>query len=490
MMVRYFFATLLCSFRVFEAFSIGFADTATFHLRGEIAFLSNADSVQLKVHRYSPYFDVPSEDMIRYCKVRNHRFSFSFKVVDSVEYVDLAWPGFHPGKIRTLSYYPVRAGDSIIADFRMDTTIFSGKGANIFTAFYRVKAIGDSVNHLNNGATLLETVLNFMRLQDSIVLRAREFLFSRQAGIGPKAARSLVSDISVRAEIAKLRELGFFYRTIDFQNQLKDSICHREDSNANTFIFSSLRNDLDRYERLSRFYPDFVAAKIHNDSAIFSDNYKLVNCIQFISKNFAGRTREEILVRFIYKHRGVGANTDNPGEFKEAVLFADSLIQHGDLRGLLVRISNGVLRSNEVYGLPLVDRNGRRVFLSKFLGKPILVHFWFTGCGNCKQVVPLLDSMESDFAKTGLVSVAISIDHDMKLWRKSLAKGEYSTKRSVSFMSTEIDGFDPFISYFNIAGCPMFAMIGKTGHVEAILVDPRVDGGRRMKSEISRVVRM
>jgi len=58
----------------------------------------------------------------------------------------------------------------------------------------------------------------------------------------------------------------------------------------------------------------------------------------------------------------------------------------------------------------LKDMNGRDVNLASFKGRPILLNFWATWCGPCKEEIPaLIELAEKDRAKN-LVILGISID--------------------------------------------------------------------------------
>ncbi|HEY0839527.1 MAG TPA: TlpA disulfide reductase family protein [Vulgatibacter sp.] len=54
--------------------------------------------------------------------------------------------------------------------------------------------------------------------------------------------------------------------------------------------------------------------------------------------------------------------------------------------------------------------SGERVKLSDYKGKVVLLSFWATWCGPCKQELPVLQSLLDKHGKDGLQVLAVNID--------------------------------------------------------------------------------
>jgi thiol-disulfide isomerase/thioredoxin len=60
----------------------------------------------------------------------------------------------------------------------------------------------------------------------------------------------------------------------------------------------------------------------------------------------------------------------------------------------------------------LEDLSGKKVSLSSFKGKPLLINFWATWCGPCKIETPWLVEIQNEYGPKGLQIIGISTEGD------------------------------------------------------------------------------
>jgi cytochrome c biogenesis protein CcmG/thiol:disulfide interchange protein DsbE len=70
----------------------------------------------------------------------------------------------------------------------------------------------------------------------------------------------------------------------------------------------------------------------------------------------------------------------------------------------------------------LNDLQGKPVSLSSLRGKVVIVDFWASWCGPCKQSMPVLERLSKSYRDRGLVVLGVNIDDDVKTAAKFLAE--------------------------------------------------------------------
>ena len=58
----------------------------------------------------------------------------------------------------------------------------------------------------------------------------------------------------------------------------------------------------------------------------------------------------------------------------------------------------------------LPDLDGQSVSLSDLRGKPVLLNFWATWCGPCRNEMPYIQAVYDEWSVRGLVVLAVDID--------------------------------------------------------------------------------
>jgi cytochrome c biogenesis protein CcmG, thiol:disulfide interchange protein DsbE len=70
----------------------------------------------------------------------------------------------------------------------------------------------------------------------------------------------------------------------------------------------------------------------------------------------------------------------------------------------------------------VVTDRGKQVNLTAFTGKVLVLNFWATWCAPCIQEIPSLDRFQREFASSGVVVVAISVDKNEQKYRSFLRR--------------------------------------------------------------------
>ena len=65
-------------------------------------------------------------------------------------------------------------------------------------------------------------------------------------------------------------------------------------------------------------------------------------------------------------------------------------------------------------GFQLSGRGGKNIDLSQFRGQVVMINFWATWCGPCRQEMPLLENIYKKYKPMGFTLVGVNVEPDAK----------------------------------------------------------------------------
>ena len=86
----------------------------------------------------------------------------------------------------------------------------------------------------------------------------------------------------------------------------------------------------------------------------------------------------------------------------------------------------------------LMSRSGKQVSLAQFKGDVVMINFWASWCGPCRQEMPLLDQIYKKYKDFGFTLIGVNVEPDSKAANAWLAATPvtypilYDTKSKVS----------------------------------------------------------
>jgi len=83
----------------------------------------------------------------------------------------------------------------------------------------------------------------------------------------------------------------------------------------------------------------------------------------------------------------------------------------------------------------ITTADGQRVSLDDLAGKVVLLDFWATWCGPCREALPHIREIAKKFREQPLVVLSISLDTDEQKWKEFVAKNE------MTWLQYRDDGF-------------------------------------------------
>ena len=122
--------------------------------------------------------------------------------------------------------------------------------------------------------------------------------------------------------------------------------------------------------------------------------------------------------------------------------------------------------------------DGRQVSLDSLAGKVVLIDFWATWCGPCREALPHIQEIARKFAGQPLVIISISLDDNEAKWR------DFVAKNNMTWLQYRDGGFNGDIAgLFGVTAIPHTFTIDADG----VLQDEHI-GDSSMEGKLKKLI--
>lgn len=106
----------------------------------------------------------------------------------------------------------------------------------------------------------------------------------------------------------------------------------------------------------------------------------------------------------------------------------------------------------------LKSKSGTNLRLSEYRGQVVMINFWASWCGPCRQEMPLLEDMYKRYAKLGFTILGVNVDNDPG------KANNYLNDVKVSFPIL-YDTSSSVSKLYNVSAMPTTVLVDKNGNM-------------------------
>jgi peroxiredoxin len=106
-------------------------------------------------------------------------------------------------------------------------------------------------------------------------------------------------------------------------------------------------------------------------------------------------------------------------------------------------------------------KSGQNVSLAQYKGQVVMLNFWASWCGPCRQEMPLLESIYKKYNRLGFTLIGVNVEPD------SNAANEWLKQTPVSFPIL-YDKESRVSKMYDVAGMPSTVIIDRAGKVRML----------------------
>jgi len=145
-------------------------------------------------------------------------------------------------------------------------------------------------------------------------------------------------------------------------------------------------------------------------------------------------------------------------------------------------MSSAAFAADAAPDFTLKSSTGENVRLAEQRGQVVMLNFWASWCGPCRQEMPLLDGISKKYGKMGFVLYGVNVEEDNTAAKKMLKD------LGVSFPIL-FDTESKLSGLYNVEAMPTSVIIDKKGNIRYIDRGYKAGDENKYKEQIMELIR-
>ncbi len=365
----------------------------------------------------------------------NKRFKFSVSNISQPRYASISC--YELNYLLNFSLI-IEPGDSVHVALNNKRMVFTGRNSEKYNCEFELFEIRQKLKVPKQKDSA--TIVSHFGMADSLAIMSLRRLNTYKAKISPLVYANIKLEIIRFYQYSKLQYFTDFNLinitkySLEITNQRLNSL----NRYVNPLWNSNVRNEIesDNYSIKSQLYLAFILDQYRFDSCILlKQPFHMNDCYNSLEAGYKGATFDRLVFLLLSDGRLRRSNPNDVVNVSSRAL-ASNRIENPKLIALLktwVVATPGAM----AYNFALKGLNGQLVKQSDFLGKIVLLDFWYIGCSACAQLKPYLDSIAELYGRDQIAIISICVESKMDRdytveWRKAVDGGKYTTYANIN----------------------------------------------------------
>ncbi|MGI9286215.1 MAG: TlpA disulfide reductase family protein [Pseudomonadales bacterium] len=129
----------------------------------------------------------------------------------------------------------------------------------------------------------------------------------------------------------------------------------------------------------------------------------------------------------------------------------------------LPHVSSAKQQLQQAPNFTLPSISGANLRLSEYRGEVVLVNFWASWCGPCRQEMPLLNKMYQRYKKAGFTLLGVNVDLE-----KDRAKAQNIAEQLKLSFPVLFDSKQQIVDTYKVASMPSSVLVDRDGNIRYV----------------------